>query len=552
LSSDEHKKSRKKSTKAPEAESDPTSSEDERNFMRDDLQEVLVDKGRGKDCKLISEDIVGADASKKFLEMVNISRDLEEQLVKAPQNKILKKAVRSCSESMKKLIAKTRDKNMKHYRKLLHQGKQQGTKENEVTYFQNKLSNREQLRVLKELTSVNKCANVDRPYRIELLEKPIKMAHKALVLQRISMLSKMDPHDGEYFKMKSWVDAFMRIPFGKYDKFSVSIEDGVDKCHDFLVNAKETLDKGVHGLLDAKTQILQMVGQWISNPSAVGTAIGIHGPAGTGKTSLAKDGICKIYGRSFAFVSLGGCTDSSYLDGHGYTFEGSCFGRICQILMDCRSMNPIIYFDELDKVSATPKGEEIINMLIHLTDPAQNAHFQDRYFSGIDLDLSRCLFVFSYNDESKVSPILRDRMYSIKTKKYDVKEKIIIAREYLLPRIFKQVNFQDSEIVISDEILQYLINGHAFTQNEEGVRNLKRCLEIIVTKLNLFRLTKPGCCILDTTLRRLRKDVAPSVGQDASTPALCVQFPYEVTRLDVDAFVRTNDAYERAPLSMYI
>ena len=152
----------------------------------------------------------------------------------------------------------------------------------------------------------------------------------------------------------------MRIPFGIYRNLSVKMNDGVDVCHNFMENAKNRLDDCVYGLNDAKLQIMQMMGQWISNPSAMGTAIAIKGPMGTGKTTLVKEGISKILGREFSFIALGGNSDSSFLEGHSYTYEGSTYGKIIDILIQTKSSNPIIFFDELDKVSDTPKGEEII------------------------------------------------------------------------------------------------------------------------------------------------------------------------------------------------
>ena len=235
------------------------------------------------------------------------------------------------------------------------------------------------------------------------------------------MLRSMEPGDPEYFKLKTWVDGFMRIPFSQYNTLDVNITDGIEKCSEFMENAKKTLDECVYGLNDAKMQIMQMIGQWITNPGALGTAIAIKGPPGTGKTSLVKEGISKILGREFAFIALGGTGDASFLEGHGYTYEGSMWGRIVQILMDSKCMNPVIYFDELDKVSDTPRGEEIIGILTHLTDTSQNSQYHDKYFSEISFDLSKCLFIFSYNDESKVNPILRDRMYRIMTKGYEAK-----------------------------------------------------------------------------------------------------------------------------------
>ena len=277
-----------------------------------------------------------------------------------------------------------------------------------------------------------------------------------------------------------------------------------------------------------------MIGQWISNPDALGSAIAIKGPPGTGKTSLVKEGISKILGREFAFIALGGTGDASFLEGHGYTYEGSLWGKIVQILMESKCMNPVIYFDELDKVSDTSRGEEIIGILTHLTDTSQNSQFHDKYFSEIDFDLSKCLFIFSYNDESKVNPILRDRLYRIETKGYDAKEKSIIARNFLLPKIREQVKFRDDEVVIPDETLRELIACKPLMQDEEGVRNLKRCLEIIHTKLNLFRLMKPEKNLFE-------KDMD-----------MKIQFPIEVQKEHVSKLIKNEEKQNQSVLAMYI
>ena len=216
---------------------------------------------------------------------------------------------------------------------------------------------------------------------------------------------------------------------------------------------------------------MQMIGQWISNPKSVGTAIAIQGPMGTGKTTLVKEGISKILNRPFAFLPLGGATDSSYLEGHSYTYEGSVWGKIVDILINSKSMNPVFYFDELDKVSDTPKGEEIIGILTHLTDTTQNSQFHDKYFSNIDFNLSKALFIFSYNDEAKVNSILKDRMYRIKTKGYGTKEKTTIANKYLIPAIVKNVNFNPEDIIVPDETIEYIIN--TYTEKEKVLEILK-------------------------------------------------------------------------------
>ena len=121
----------------------------------------------------------------------------------------------------------------------------------------------------------------------------------------------MDPSIGEYFKLKNWIDTFMRIPFNKYNNLPVNINDGIEKCNAYMENAVKTLDDAVFGLNDAKMQIMQLIGQWIVNPDAVGSAIAIKGPMGTGKTTLVKEGISKILNRPFALIALGGATDAS-------------------------------------------------------------------------------------------------------------------------------------------------------------------------------------------------------------------------------------------------
>ena len=361
---------------------------------------------------------------------------------------------------------------------------------NDVEYFRDKMTPDEQKHVLDQLEEIKSHTKIEKPYKLALLDASIPVHVKSIALKKINILKLIDPSSGEFYKIKNWIDTFMQIPFGKFSTLPVTIDDGIDKCHDFMENAKTILDNAVYGLNDAKIQIMQMIGQWIANPKAFGSAIAIKGPMGTGKTSLVKEGISKILEREFAFVALGGASDGSFLEGHSYTYEGSVWGRIVDILIKSKSMNPVIFFDELDKVSETARGDEIIGILTHLTDSSQNSKFHDKYFGELEFDLSRCLFIFSYNDENKINPILRDRMYRIQTSGYDVNDKLTISSQYLIPKIQDQVRFDKNDIIIPDDTIRYIVSKN--TENEQGVRNLKRCLEIIYMKLNLYRLLKPG------------------------------------------------------------
>jgi len=402
---------------------------------------------------------------------------------------------------------------------------------NDVTFF-NKLDLQEQKKIIKELREINKIIRSEKPYRLTLLESNIPTFFKAVAMKKISLMRNMNLDNGEYYKIKNWVDTFMRIPFGIYKTLPITITNGIDDCTQFMEKSRQILDDAVYGLNDAKMQIMQLLGQLITNPSAVGSAIGIQGSPGVGKTNLAREGISKILGRPFAFIALGGATDSSFLEGHSYTYEGSSWGKIVQILIDSKCMNPVIYFDELDKVSDTPKGEEIIGILTHLIDTSQNGQFHDKYFSEIDFDLSKCLFIFTYNDESKLNPILKDRMYKIQIKNYDRKEKTIIANNYLLPKIRDQVKFNFEDISITDEIIHYIVD--TYCDKEDGVRNLKRCLEIIHTKLNLCRLVKPGSSFFE------------------ENSVTNVEFPLIVTKDIVDKLIKRKDIVNPSLYHMYI
>jgi ATP-dependent Lon protease len=520
-----------------------TEDEDEAEEEEEEENIVIKPKKTAKQSKKSAAvhkeaSVIEIDATKKEPEPSNNSTEfinqMKELYEKNKSNAMAKECLKMCEQNIKKIEKKEEKKNVKRqakntriFRKIV---KDKNTM-NDFEFF-NKLQVEEQKKIIKELREINKITRIEKPYRLTLLESDMPVLFKGAAMKKINSLRYMEPGSGEYYKIKNWVDTFMRIPFGKYQTLPVNIDNGVEQCHDFMENAKKTLDAAVYGLNDAKMQIMQMMGQLITNPSSIGTAIAIQGPMGTGKTTLVKEGISKILNRPFAFIALGGATDSSFLEGHSYTYEGSTWGKIVQILVDSKCMNPVIYFDELDKISDTPKGEEIAGILTHLTDTSQNSQYHDKYFAEVDFDLSKCLFIFSYNDESKVNPILRDRMYRIHTKGYDKKQKTIISNNHLLPKIREQVKFNDSEIIIPDETLHYIIENHC--NKEDGVRNMKRCLEIIYTKLNLYRLMKPGTNLFEESM------------------TLKVEFPFKVTTEIVDKLITKEKEDNLSVRGMYV
>jgi len=384
----------------------------------------------------------------------------------------------------------------------------------EDQYF-NKLSEEQQEHFKNIYKNIVSCEQSNIPIKFQILSSDISDYIKNIALQKHDILSTIqDSSSGEYHKLHNWITNLCKIPFGKFVNMPVSHDSSPKEIKQFLINTKTTLNNEVYGHLDAKNQIVRIVAQWVSNPSLKGNVIGIHGNPGVGKTTLIKNGVCKALNLPFAFIPLGGANDSSYLDGHSYTYEGSCCGKIVEVLMKNKYMNPVIYFDELDKVSMSARGQDIINVLIHLTDPSQNNAFQDKYFSDIEFDLSKCLIIFTYNDNNLIDPILKDRMITIHTKDYTIHDKLEITRNHLIPNIKK--DFDINNITITNDDISYIIEK---TTSEAGVRNLKRSIECIISNVNLECLLSETCnknitinkSLIDKYLLDNKNDINPSI-----------------------------------------
>jgi ATP-dependent Lon protease len=328
----------------------------------------------------------------------------------------------------------------------------------------------------------------DIPHKFRVLQLPISDYVKSSVIKKITAVSEITSEGGDGHKLRSWIDAFMRIPFGKTVPLPIEFKDGQQKCTDFMIESRKIMDRHIYGMSSAKLQIMQIIAQWIVNPKSVGNVIALQGPMGVGKTSFARNAIAEVLQRPFEFFTLGGASDIANFIGHSYTYEGSLWGRIADSLMHANTMNPVMYFDELDKVSTTPQGEEIISMMIHMTDRSQNTQFHDRYFAGVDFDLSQCLFVFSFNDIEKVHPILRDRMTVIHCGGYNEKDKTIILKDYIWPQILDRLCFDKNEVTLSDAAVKFIIDE--YSKEEKGVRTLIRTVESMMTRLNMLRVTK--------------------------------------------------------------
>lgn len=374
------------------------------------------------------------------------------------------------------------------------------------------------------------------PMFFKVVQSNIDEYTKKIILQKIETLSSMEVGAGEYHKLNNWIQSLLEIPWNKQATLSVKKNDKPDKLYDFLKNAKDSMDKVIYGQNSTKDQIIQIIAKMISNPAKSGNVFAIYGAPGTGKTTIIKEGMSRALGVPFNFISLGGATDSSYLDGHSYTYEGSINGRIVDCLKQSKCMNPIFYFDELDKISSSSKGEEIVNMLIHLTDSSQNTLFQDKYFSGIQFDISKSIFVFSFNDIEKVNKILLDRMELIEVDNFKIDEKKVIVKDYIIPKLFETYNINKEKVNFSQEIIDYIIDYKGCHKEEKGIRNVIRRFENIISKLNIVLLTGKSSNEIHTSLKNI--DIS--------------KLPIEINKSIVDDLVlKRGNRNNAPPVGMY-
>lgn len=406
----------------------------------------------------------------------------------------------------------------------------------EQKYYKS-LSKKKRRNAVEEYEILREYCKTEIPLKFKILSlKNTSDQSKCFLLNRLRTFQNMEPHENEFHKLNAWFTQFEKLPLANYVQFPIQKKNNSPKeIYKYLVESRKTMDSAVYGHEHVKDEIVQLISGWISNEAGTGQVLALQGPPGNGKTTLVKNGLSKVLGRPFALIALGGAKDSAFMCGHDYTFEGSKPGRIVEVLRDTACMNPVIFFDEIDKLSESPAGKEISNLLCHLLDPVQNSSFQDRYFSGIDIDLSKAMFVLSFNDESKVDPVLKDRMRVIRMRGFKTQEKIKIANEYLLPEICKEFNFKEKDIKLSTESIKHLIDRYT---KEHGVRDLRRNLCTVVSKLNVLKLVGKRS---DSKIKKIVKYSLPSC-----------KFPIEITADNIDVLLKKNNSNALSVPNMYV
>lgn len=333
-----------------------------------------------------------------------------------------------------------------------------------------KLPERKRRDLMNRLESGDPGEPVEAPLRFRVLES--RLPNKQEVLQRLR-------NGCEGAKFEQLLTNALRLPLGVYDPPPATENLGA-----FLGEARATMDSELYGQTALKDQTMRALGAWATNPRSGGLVLGLEGTPGIGKTSFAQ-ALGKIMHRPLAMISLGGLNDVSVLTGHSYSYESSCYGQLAQSLMMAGTMSPVLVFDEVDKIGDMAKAQEIIALLIHLTDPNSNAQIQDRYFQvlkALPLDFSQACLVFTMNDASRVSPILRDRMTMVRMETPSTADKVAIAQNFIIPRELERVRMPG--LKFDPVAVEEMVRRHA---SEPGVRGLARTVRNIAETINVTR-----------------------------------------------------------------
>ncbi len=285
------------------------------------------------------------------------------------------------------------------------------------------------------------------------------------LIREANKMFKISPSSQEYGLIKTYLDSILEMPWNTFTEDTIDIE-----------KAEKQLDDDHYGLKKVKERILELISVRALNPEVKGQIICLVGPPGVGKTSIGRS-IAAALGRNYARVSLGGVRDEAEIRGHRKTYVGSMPGRIINALKQAKCMNPVILFDEIDKMGNDYKGDPASAML-EVLDPEQNVAFTDHYFE-IPVDLSDALFITTANTTDTIPAPLLDRMDVIELGSYTREEKFHIAKNHLIPKTFKKHGISKSMLKISDKTIYSVIDGYT---REAGVRKLEKQIAAICRK----------------------------------------------------------------------
>ena len=324
---------------------------------------------------------------------------------------------------------------------------------------------REQIKAIhKELGEDDAESEADKFERkLEKLKAPAKVKKK--IKEEIGRYKRISSNNSESAVIRGYLETLLAMPWKKASQDNTDVE-----------HAKEILDADHYGLEKVKERILEYLAVKKLNKEGTGTILCLVGPPGTGKTSIAKS-VAKALGRKYVRICLGGVRDEAELRGHRRTYVGAMPGRVIAAVKNAKVKNPLILFDEIDKMVSDGRGDPAA-ALLEILDPEQNKHFSDHYLE-LPFDLSKAFFICTANGTDTISRPLLDRMEVIELPGYTENEKFHIAKEHLWAKQLKQNGITRSQLTITDKALRTMILRYT---REAGVRGLERKIASVCRK----------------------------------------------------------------------
>lgn len=327
---------------------------------------------------------------------------------------------------------------------------------------------RDQIKAMKqELNEESEKNDEFSELKEKLLAKGLPAEAEKEAMKQFGRLERMHPDSSESSILRSYLEWMIDLPWSEESK---EVTD--------LNFAKEVLDEDHFDLEKVKERILEYLAvRSLKGSSAKGPILCFSGPPGVGKTSLGKS-IAKATGREFVRIALGGLKDESEIRGHRRTYVGAMPGRFIQAMKQCKTVNPVILLDEIDKLGSDFKGDPASAML-EVLDPEQNCSFRDNYLN-VNYDLSKIMFIATSNQLDQIPGPLRDRMEIINLAGYSQEEKVQISKKYLIPKQMDEHGINDEHIEFHDEGVEAVIAGYT---REAGLRNLERQVGALCRKV---------------------------------------------------------------------
>jgi ATP-dependent Lon protease len=337
----------------------------------------------------------------------------------------------------------------------------------------------------RELSSY--CQENTKPLKYQILSSLSPMETKMVMMDKLHKLELYDKSSTEYTYELSTLNLMLKVPWGKYQQLPITTDDKPDVIEKYLSEAMTFLEGVTYGQHKAKQKLMLEISRYLKNPDSSGFILGIKGPPGSGKTTLASLGLARILNRPFTRIDLGGAKHSDILFGTRKVFDRSDIGGLIKVLIEKHCMNPIIFFDELDKVSVSEYGQELLNALNDLTDPMRNSSICDQYLD-MSFDYSRAIIVFAYNYSDQIPETLKSRIHEIEIEPYSVDDKIAMVHRFFLNSSCRKIKVDPSQINITDGAIKVIIDK--YTDHEEGVRELARRIDELVLKIHWLKLTQ--------------------------------------------------------------